>query len=151
MAECDGLQPGESVEAAGAAEEDRQLVLYQLARDGWANPKNERAIQQLERRNLVRRSPGLRIVNESFRCFVSAAQLPAEVARWEEEEQHSSWSALRMGLATAALMAAAWLLYTQQDLFQMGVGYLGLMGTASTAALSLFRSFTRAKPSGGDS
>jgi hypothetical protein len=122
---------------------EERLVLFQLARDGWANPKNERAIQQLERRRLVRRLPGLRIMNESFCRFVKDAQLPDEVAKWELEEQQSAWSALKLGLTTAALMAGVWLLYTQQDVFQMGIGYLAAMGTASGAVLSLIRSLTR--------
>ena len=71
------------------------------------------------------------------------AQLPDEVAKWEQEEQQSAWSALKLGLTTAALMAGAWLLYTQQDVFQMGIGYLAAMGTASGAVLSLIRSLTR--------
>jgi hypothetical protein len=124
---------------------DERLVLFQLARDGWANPKNERAIQQLERRSLVRRSPGLRIMNESFCRFVRTAQLPGEVEKWQEDEQHSTWSALKLGLTTASLMAGAWLLYTQRDVFQMGVGYVAAMGTASAAVLSLVRSITRPK------
>jgi hypothetical protein len=127
---------------------EERLVLFQLARDGWANPKNERAIQQLERRRLVRRSPGLRMMNESFCRFVNTAQLPGEVAKWEEDEQHSAWSALKLGLATAALMAGVWLLYTQQDVFQMGIGYVATIGTASGAVLSLVRSITRTKTSG---
>jgi hypothetical protein len=124
---------------------EERLVLFQLARDGWANPKNERAIQQLERRHLVRRSPGLRILNESFCRFVKAAQLPEEVAKWEHDERHSAWSAVKLGLTTAALMAGAWLLYTQQDIFQMGIGYVAAMATASGTVLTLIRSFTRTK------
>jgi hypothetical protein len=129
---------------------DERLVLFQLAKDGWANPKNERAIQQLERRHLVRRFPGLRIMNESFCRFVKAAQLPGEVAKWEEEEQHSAWRTLKMGLTTAALMAGAWLLYTQQEVFQTSIGYIAAMGTATGAVLGLLRSFTRAKPGGAE-
>jgi hypothetical protein len=127
---------------------EERLVLFQLARDGWANPKNERAIQQLERRRLVRRLPGLRIMNESFCRFVNAAQLPGEVAKWEEDEQHSAWSALKLGLTTMGLMAGAWLLYTQQNVFQMGIGYVAAMGTASGAVLSLIRSISRTKAGG---
>ena len=125
-----------------------RLVLFQLARDGWANPKNERAIQQLERRRLVTRSPGLRIMNESFRRFVDNAQLPSEVAKWEEEVQNSTWSALKLGFTTAALAAGAWLLYTQQDLFQVGLGYIAAMGTASGAVVGLIRNVTRTKTGG---
>ena len=119
---------------------EERLVLFQLARDGWANPKNDRAIQQLERRRLVRRSPGLRIMNESFCRFVHTAQLPSEVARWEEEQQQSTWSAVKTGLTTAVFMAGAWLLYTQQDIFQLGIGYVAALGTASGVVLNLARS-----------
>ena len=124
---------------------EERLVLFQLARDGWANPKNGRAIQQLERRRIVCRSPGLRIMNDSFCKFVNAAQLPNEVAKWEEDERHSAWSALKLGLTTAALMAGAWLLYTQQNVFQMGIGYVAAMATAGGAVLSLIRNLSRAK------
>jgi hypothetical protein len=127
---------------------EERLVLFQLARDGWANPKNERAIQQLERRRLIRRSPGLRILNESFCRFVKAVQLPDEVAKWEHDERHSAWSALKLGLITGALMAGMWLLYTQQDIFQMGIGYVAAMATASGAVLTLIRTFSRTKPGG---
>src|SRR5712692_8343980 len=41
--------------------------------------------------------------------------------KWEEEEQHSIWSTVRLGLSTALLMLGAWLLYAQQDIFQLGI------------------------------
>ena len=119
-----------------------RLVLFQLARDGWANPKNDRAIQQLERRSLVKREPGLRIMNATFCRFVLASQIPAEVANWEEEERNSSWSTVKLALTTAAFMAGAWLLYTQQDVFQLGMGYIAAMGTASGAVVTMLRTFT---------
>jgi hypothetical protein len=119
-----------------------RLVLFQLARDGWANPKNDRAIQQLERRSLVKREPGLRIMNVTFCRFVLATQIPAEVANWEEEERNSSWSTVKLALTTAAFMIGAWLLYTQQDIFQLGVGYIAAMGTASGALVTMLRTLT---------
>jgi hypothetical protein len=33
--------------------ENERLVLYQLSRDGWANPLNRAAIQQLQRKEFV--------------------------------------------------------------------------------------------------
>jgi hypothetical protein len=125
-----------------------RLVLFQLARDGWANPKNARAIQQLERRRLVRRSPGLRIMNESFCRFIQTAHLPGEVAQWEEEVRNSTWSALKLGFTTAALAGGAWLLYTQQEIFQVGLGYVAAIGTASGTVITLVRNVSRAKPGG---
>jgi hypothetical protein len=56
---------------------------------------------------------------------------------------------LKLGFTTAALAAGAWLLYTQQDLFQVGLGYIAAMGTASGAVVSLIRNVTRTKTGGG--
>jgi hypothetical protein len=119
---------------------DERLVLFQLARDGWANPKNERAIQQLQRRRLIHRGSGYRIMNDSFCQFIRTAHCPEEAAQWEADEQHSTWSAVKLGLSTALLMFGAWLLFTQQDVFQMGIGYVAALGTASGAILNLTRS-----------
>jgi hypothetical protein len=122
--------------------QQERLVLFQLARDGWANPKNGRAIQQLQRKGIVVRRLGYRIMNDSFRRFVSGAQTPDEVAKWEQDEEHSAWRAMKLGLATAAMMLGAWLLYAQQDVFQLGIGYLAALGTASGAILGLARNLT---------
>jgi hypothetical protein len=118
---------------------DERLVLFQLGEDGWANPKNGRALQQLQRRRILRRGSGFRIMNESFRRFIRTAQTPDELARWEKEEEQSTWSAVKLGLGTALMMLGAWLLYTQQDAFQMGIGYLAALGTASGAVINLAR------------
>jgi hypothetical protein len=87
-------------------------------------------------------------MNESFCRFVDSAQLPSEVAKWEETMQNSTWSALKLGFTTAALAAGAWLLYTQQELFQAGLGDVAAMGTASGAVISLIRNVSHAKAPG---
>ena len=129
---------------------EERLVLYQLAQDGWANPKNHRGIQQLVRRKMIRKGSGYHIMNESFCSFVRNARRPEELAQWEEEESHSAWSAMKLGLGTALLMFGAWLIYAQQDVFQLGIGYLAALGTASGAILNLARTVTgRSGNSGG--
>jgi hypothetical protein len=128
---------------------DERLVLFQLGTDGWANPKNERAIQQLQRRHIIRKVSGFHIMNESFTRFVRSAQSPEEVLKWEEEEQHSIWSTVRLGLSTALLMFGAWLLYAQQDVFQLGIGYVAALGTASGAVINLMRNITGSRGGAG--
>jgi hypothetical protein len=125
-----------------------RLVLFQLAQDGWPNPKNDCAIQQLARRRFIIRRRGFRIMNESFRRFVRTAQYPAEIAKWEDEEQHSVWSAMKLGLSTALLMFGAWLLYAQQEVFQLGIGYVAALGTAAVAILNLTRGLFGSKTGG---
>ena len=43
-----------------------RLVLYQLALDGWANPKNAPAIRQLEQKQLIYRRPMYRLIDGDF-------------------------------------------------------------------------------------
>ncbi len=121
---------------------DERLVLYQLAQDGWANPKNYRAIQQLVRRKLVRKGSGYRIMNESFCSFVRNARRPEELARWEQEQSQSAWSAVKMGLGTALFLFGAWLVYAQQDTLQLAIGFLAALGTAGGTVLNLARTVT---------
>jgi len=64
------------------------------------------------------------------------------VAKWDEEQRRSVWSAIKLGLGTALMMLGVWLLYAQQDIFQLGVGYLAAIGTATGAVLSLTRTLT---------
>jgi len=55
-----------------------RLVLYQLALDGWANPKNASAIQQLERKQLIYKVPMYRVINDSFCRLSFLASTPAK-------------------------------------------------------------------------
>ncbi len=123
----------------GACTKDERLVLYQLALDGWVNPKNERAIRRLQQRGLVRRGSGYRLMNDSLALFVRRVERPEEIARWDDEQDHSAWSAMKLALGTGLMMFGAWLLYAQQDVFQLGIGYLTALGTAGGAVLTLAR------------
>jgi hypothetical protein len=108
---------------------NERLVLFQLARDGWTNPLNAAAIQQLERRGLVLRGRAPRIMNESFRRFVSKSQYPAEVARWETEERESVWHAIRLSLAVCLVVLATWSIYARPDVMTVMVAIVGGVGT----------------------
>jgi hypothetical protein len=111
---------------------NERLVLFQLARDGWTNPLNGAAIQQLQRRGLVRREPAARIMNDSFRRFVLKSQYPAEVARWESEERGSRWRAVQRSLVVFGVGLVAWHLYAYPDMMTMAmtilVGVAGFIG-----------------------
>lgn len=119
-----------------------RLVLYQLSQDGWANPQNGNAIRQLLRRRIIRRESCLQIMNQTFRRFVQTAQCPEEVARWEEEERHSSWSAVKLALGTAIAVFFAWLLYSQREILQVGMGYIAALGAASGAVVTVVRNLS---------
>jgi hypothetical protein len=130
--------------------QDERLVLYQLAQDGWANPKNELAIQHLQRRRLVTLAPGLRIMNESFRRFIRNSQYHEEIVTWEREGDQSVWRYLKLSLGILAVAAATWLLYSQQQFFNAVLGYVGAIGAAVGIIFKLL-SDLRGKPSGDTS
>ena len=123
-----------------------RLVLYQLALDGWANPKNTAALQQLERKLLIYKAPMYRVMNESFRRFVESPEHADEIANWRRHEQQSTWRALRLFLTVVAIGAGIWLLYAQAELFQVGVGYVVAIGTLLTAVTGLLGRSKQAVP-----
>jgi hypothetical protein len=113
-----------------------RLVLYQLATDGWTNPKNVAAIRQLERKLLISKDPMYRIMNESFRRFV-LSEHGAEIEQWQKREQLSTWRAFRLVAIAAAVGIGVWLLYTQAAFSQAVVGYIGAIATLLTAVAGL--------------
>jgi hypothetical protein len=124
-----------------------RLVLYQLALDGWANPKNVAALQQLERKSLIRREPMYRLMNESFREFVLGTEHIDEIEQWEKHEQQSTWRAFKLVLIVLTVGAAAWLLYSQAALSQVVVAYIAGIGTLLTAIAGLLgRSGVKSSP-----
>jgi hypothetical protein len=46
-------------------------------------------------------------------------------------------------------MLGAWLLYAQQDFFQLGIGYVAALGTASGAVINLMRNITGSRGGAG--
>jgi hypothetical protein len=128
--------------------ENERLVLYQLAMDGWANPLNERAIQQLQRKEFICKDAMYRIMNESFRRFVLSVSDSLEVQSWRVEEEASSWRSWRAALVTIFIGLAAWLLYAQKDLFQVTLTYILTLGGAITGVFNLLGGLTR-KSDGG--
>ena len=110
-----------------------RLVLYQLAIDGWANPKNGPAIQQLERKQLICKAPMYRIMNDSFCRFVQSGEHAREISEWENREQESTWHALRFVLIAVLIGGGVWLLYTQAQLFQIGTGTITAIAALLTA------------------
>jgi hypothetical protein len=126
-----------------------RLVLYQLAKDGWANPNNDREILQLQRRGLVSRTPGLRLMNDSFRHFIRDSQYSEEIASWQQEGEQSLWRSLKLSLGILGVAVAAWLLYSQQQFFNAIVAYVGAIGGALGLIFKLFSELRGGKASGG--
>jgi cell division protein FtsW (lipid II flippase) len=113
-------------------------VLYQLALDGWANPKNTAALQQLESKLLICRMPMFRIMNMSFRRFVGSSEHISEIEQWEKQQKRSTWRAVRLMLVGLFLLLVVWLLHSQAALSQEVTAYVAGIATLVTAISTLF-------------
>jgi len=117
---------------------NERLALYQLAVDGWANPKNTRVLQQLESKVLIRRDPMYKVVNQSLRRFVASSDRAKEMEQWQAQQQQSTWRVLRLFLVGIVIVGAAWLLHSQAAFSQQLAALIAGVATLLTAASALF-------------
>jgi hypothetical protein len=113
--------------------DDRKFALAQLAEDGLLNPTNARAIRQLVRRGLITTDPQFRLMNESFRRFVRSVTSEALKQEWLRESRRSGWGKMHGVFFTTMIFLGAFLLTTQNALWQSSAAYvttaLGALGT----------------------
>jgi len=113
--------------------DDQKFALAQLAEDGLVNPTNARAIRQLVRRGLITTDPQFRLMNESFRRFVQSATTAGLKQQWLGESRRSGWGKAHGAFFTTIILLGAFLLTTQNALWQSSAGYvttaLGALGT----------------------
>jgi hypothetical protein len=112
---------------------EQKFVLSQLAEDGMVNPMNGRAIRQLIRRGFIVRDPQFRIMNESFRRFLKSATTEDLKQNWHRESRRSGWGKLQGAFFTTMIVVGAFLLTTQNALWQSSAAYVttafGALGT----------------------
>jgi hypothetical protein len=113
--------------------DDQKFALAQLAEDGLLNPTNARAIGQLVRRGLITTDPQFRLMNESFRRFVLSATSAGLKQDWLRESRRSGWGRVHGAFFTTMILLGAFLLTTQNALWQSSAAYvttaLGALGT----------------------
>ena len=85
------------------------MALFQLAKDGWANPQNREALAQLTAKRLIYRDVMLRVMNQTFRHFILSAPSEVELGEWIDLEKRSSWRAMKQGLIVTLIGFGAWM------------------------------------------
>jgi hypothetical protein len=115
-----------------------RVALYQLAREGWANPRNLAAYQHLFRRGVLGPAP-YDFVDEEFRRFVRDSVGKAELKSWEREETASLWDGIRMMFVVLAIGLVVTLLFLNQQ------SVLGLVVSAGGALTAFLKLFTEAR------
>jgi hypothetical protein len=111
----------------------QKFVLAQLAEDGLLNPANGRAIRQVVRRGLITTDPQFRLMNESLRRFLRSAASAGVKQEWVHESRLSGWGKMHGAFVTTMILLGAFLLTTQNALWQSSAAYvttaLGALGT----------------------
>jgi hypothetical protein len=114
---------------------NEKLALYQLAHDGWANPKNRAALLQLERRGIITGRP-YRFVDPAFGRFVLEEVGKRERRSWEQHLDVNIWEGIRLMFVVLFLgVVAALLFFNQQSILGYVVTAAGLL-TPLTRLLS---------------
>lgn len=98
-----------------ACDPDERVVLEHVARHGLASAASRRAVRRLLSRGLLRKDPGLRLMNQSFARFVLEGERRQEVATIELQAEPSLWDRLRIPLAVTAVAALTFLVATQRE------------------------------------
>lgn len=97
-----------------------RALLYQIAADGWVNPKNDRAISALIARGWVRLAPIPLLVEELqfMASHVSEFATTEEVRRWHASEGSSKWTWVIIG--AGFVIMAVWFVAGSQGLPGLG-------------------------------
>lgn len=130
--------------------DEERLVLVQLAREGFINPKCWPVVRRLMRRRLIARRPAFRVMNRSFARFALEAE-PEKVTGWEQAEGASLWQTLRSGLFLLVIVAALFIFMTQPAVLNSYLALLPALAGALGALGQLFGFFrSSGTPSGSN-
>ena len=109
---------------------DEQLVLAEIADDGFVNYKSQRTVRRLLARGLVRKDPDFRLMNETFRRYVLSPPCEADVRTIEGTSDPSRWDELRVPFFVGLIGAALFFMFTQRELFNATVAALTTLAMA---------------------
>jgi hypothetical protein len=104
-------------------------------------------IQPLLKRELIVRDDGLHLFNESFRKFVLGADQLSAVAQDDEKAREASlWQSLKVPILATMITVAAFLFWTQQDVFTSSLAVITGVTTLVTAIFKMVSIFQDPKP-----
>lgn len=119
-----------------------KLVLMQIAQTGLVNGKARKDLRRLLARGLVRRDPQLRLMNETFRRFVSVQASTSSLARQLEADLGSdAWSRFRVPFFAAVMVVLLFFFSTQRELFDSTFAVVGGLTATIPALLKMLSAF----------
>ncbi|HXH41614.1 MAG TPA: hypothetical protein VNN08_23520, partial [Thermoanaerobaculia bacterium] len=102
---------------ASCADEEK-VLLQHLAKHGFVNGKNRKAIRRLIARGLVRKAPNVRVFSETFRRYVLDQEGDAALVSIEEKSA-GLWNSLRVPIGLVVLTVTVVFFASQKDLLNL--------------------------------
>ncbi len=118
---------------------DEKLVLTQLSREGVVNPRQVNAVRSLLARGLLRMDPVLKPVNNSFGRFVASMFDADEVSQLELAGRKQGFNKRRI-LMSLILVVMLFLWFTQRDVVETWITYVGAIAVGMTGVLKIMDS-----------
>jgi hypothetical protein len=119
-----------------------KLVLMQVAQTGLVNGKARKDVRRLLARGLLRRDPQLRLMNETFRRFVSTQAATSSLAtQLEADLAGDAWNRFRVPFFAAVVVALLFFFATQRELFDSTLAVVGGMAATIPALLKMLSAF----------
>lgn len=116
---------------------EEQILMFHLANGRFVKTTDFRTINSLINRDLVKRDPNLKLMNESFAFWVRTNENPQTFYEYRQMvEQASPWAQLRMPMLIFVVVAAGALAYLDQGT----VGSVISLIPAIAAAIPVFAS-----------
>ena len=109
---------------------DEQLVLAEIASEGFVNHKSRRTVRRLLRRGLIAKDPSFRLMNKTFRRFVLSPACQHDIHAIEGASDPSSWDRFHAPFFAVLIGAALYFLVTQREMFNATIATLTTVGAA---------------------
>ena len=118
---------------------DEKLLLFDLARDGFVNLKNQRSIRILMQKGvIVTDEGGMSIMNKSFANFIlSVFRHDEEIKLTQRARAKGSWHNIQLVLVLVLIGIAIFIALAQKEL----LGNVNALIVSLTSALALFSKF----------
>lgn len=118
---------------------DEKLLLFDLARDGFVNLKNQRTLRVLMQKGVIVTDEGcLTIMNKSFTSFIlNVFRHDEEIKLTQRAQAKGSWHNIQLVLVLVLIGIAIFIALAQKEL----IGNINALIVAVSSALAMFSKF----------
>jgi hypothetical protein len=124
--------------------EEEKFFLFDLSEDGVVNHPDDKILQSLSQKKILRLYPRLEIVNASFANFLRTMLQKKEIQRMERlGSKDGRWKHTRVLLIIIVLAALAFLSIAEENFFGRATAIIGSITLVLPNLMTLFGSITK--------